>query len=164
MYYINSFFLYSLLGFIIESTLFKNTILKPSGVLVGPITLVYGVGGLSLLLINKYILNKIHTNKIIKLIISFILYTIAFTIVEYLCGHLCHLIFGVNMWNYTSKKHNIGKYTCLEYMPIWGLYGLIITYILKPFLDKIIKQIPKEVTYLFIILLSLDLIITILTK
>ena len=27
MYYINSFFLYSLLGFIIESTLFKNTIL-----------------------------------------------------------------------------------------------------------------------------------------
>ena len=25
MYYINSFFLYSLLGFIIESTLFKNT-------------------------------------------------------------------------------------------------------------------------------------------
>ena len=142
MYYINSFFLYSLLGFIIESTLFKNTILKPSGVLVGPITLVYGVGGLSLLLINKYILNIIHTNKIIKLIISFILYTIA----------------------YTSKKYNIGKYICLEHMPIWGLYGLIITYILKPFLDKIIKQIPREVTYLFIILLSLDLIITILTK
>ena len=110
MYYINSFFLYSLLGFIIESTLFKNTILKPSGVLVGPITLVYGVGGLSLLLINKYILNKIHTNKIIKLIISFILYTIAFTLVEFTCGHLCHLIFGIDMWNYTSKKYNIGKY------------------------------------------------------
>ncbi len=69
------------------------------------------------------------------------------------------------MWNYTiKKKYNIGKYICLEYMPIWGLYGLIITYILKPFLDKIIKQIPREVTYLFIILLSLDLIITILTK
>ena len=147
-----------------RGTLFKNTILKPSGVLVGPITLVYGVGGLSLLLINKYILNKIHTNKIIKLIISFILYTIAFTLVEFTCGHLCHLIFGIDMWNYTSKKYNIGKYICLEYMPIWGLYGLTITYILKPFLDKIIKQIPREVTYLFIILLSLDLIITILTK
>ena len=52
------------------------------------------------------------------------------------------------------KKYNIGKYICLEYMPIWGLYGLTITYILKPFLDKIIKQIPREVTYLFIILLS----------
>ena len=94
----------------------------------------------------------------------FILYTIAFTLVEFTCGHLCHLIFGIDMWNYTSKKYNIGKYICLEYMPIWGLYGLTITYILKPFLDKIIKQIPREVTYLFIILLSLDLIITILTK
>ena len=53
MYYINSFFLYSLLGFIIESTIFKNTKLKPSGVLNGPITLVYGVGGIVLLLTNN---------------------------------------------------------------------------------------------------------------
>ena len=66
MYYINSFFLYSLLGFIVESTIFKNTILKPSGVLNGPITLVYGVGGIVLLIVNKYIIDKIKTNKIIK--------------------------------------------------------------------------------------------------
>ena len=68
------------------------------------------------------------------------------------------------MWNYTSKKYNIGDIIENPYGVKWGLYGLIITYILKPFLDKIIKQIPREVTYLFIILLSLDLIITILTK
>ena len=164
MYYINSFFLYSLLGFIIESTLFKNTILKPSGVLVGPITLVYGVGGITILLVKKYIIDKIKTNKIFKIFLSFIIYTIILTLVELICGYLCHLIFEIDMWNYTSKKYNIGKYICLEYMPIWGLYGLTITYILKPFLDKIIKQISREVTYLFIILLSLDLIITILTK
>lgn len=164
MYYINSFFLYSLLGFIIESTIFKNTILKPSGILNGPITLVYGVGGITILLVKKYIIDKIKTNKIFKIFLSFIIYTIILTLVELICGYLCHLIFGIDMWNYTSKKYNIGKYICLEYMPIWGLYGLTITYILKPFLDKIIKQIPREVTYLFIILLSLDLIITILTK
>lgn len=63
MYYINSFFLYSLLGFIVESTIFKNTILKPSGVLNGPITLVYGVGGIVLLIVNKYIIDKIKTKK-----------------------------------------------------------------------------------------------------
>ncbi len=164
MYYINSFFLYSLLGFIIESTIFKNTILKPSGVLKGPITLVYGVGGITLLLINKYILNNIKTNKLLKIIISFIIYIIILTLVELICGHLCHLIFNVDMWNYTNKKYNIGKYICLEYITIWGLYGIIATYILKPYIDKIIKIIPKEATYISVFLLALDIIITIITK
>ena len=142
MYYINSFFLYSLLGFIVESTIFKNTILKPSGVLNGPITLVYGVGG----------------------IISFIIYTVVLTLVELICGYLCHFIFNVDMWNYTDKKYNIGKYICLEYIGVWGIYGLITTYIIKPYIDKIIKLIPKDLTYISILILALDIIITTITK
>ena len=63
MYYLNSFLFYSLLGFIMESTIYKNTTLKTSGVLNGPVTLVYGVGGITLILINKYILDKIKVNK-----------------------------------------------------------------------------------------------------
>lgn len=164
MYYINSFFLYSLLGFIVESTIFKNTILKPSGVLNGPITLVYGVGGIVLLIVNKYIIDKIKTKKIIKIIISFIIYTIVLTLVELICGYLCHLIFNVDMWNYTDKKNNIGKYICLEYIGVWEIYGLITTYIIKPYIDKIIKLIPKDLTYISILILALDIIITIITK
>ena len=164
MYYINSFLLYSLLGFITESTIFKNSTLKASGVLNGPLTLVYGVGGITLILTNKYIIDKIKLNKPLKIIISFLIYTIVLTIVELTCGYLCNLIFGIDMWNYTDKKYHIGKYICLEYIGVWGTYGLIITYILKPFLDKIIKKIPKEATYLFLTILSLDLILTIITK
>jgi len=147
-----------------ESTLFKNTTLKASGVLNGPVTLVYGVGGIALILINKYIIDKIKVNKVLKIIISFIIYSIVLTLVELSCGNLCNLIFGVDMWNYTHKKYNIGKYICLEYVPIWGLLGVIITYILKPFIDKVIKLIPKEATYFFTIILLLDLVITIITK
>ena len=164
MYYINSFFLYSLLGFIVESTIFKNTILKPSGVLNGPITLVYGVGGIVLLIVNKYIIDKIKTNKIIKIIISFIIYTIVLTLVELICGYLCHFIFNIDMWNYTDKKYNIGKYICLEYIGVWWIYGLITTYIIKPYIDKIIKLIPKDLTYISILILALDIIITTITK
>lgn len=164
MYYLNSFLLYSLLGFIMESTLYKNTRLKPSGVLNGPVTLVYGVGGLALILINKYIIDKIHTHKIIKIIISFFIYAILLTLVELVCGYLCNIIFGVDMWNYTNKKYNIGKYICLELVPIWGLLGVLVTYVLKPFLDKIIKLIPREATYFFFFILTLDFIITIITK
>lgn len=164
MYYINSFFLYSLLGFIVESTIFKNTILKPSGVLNGPITLVYGVGGIVLLIVNKYIIDKIKTKKIIKIIISFIIYTIVLTLVELICGYLCRFIFNIDMWNYTDKKYNIGKYISLEYIGVWGIYGLITTYIIKPYIDKIIKLIPKDLTYISILILALDIIITIITK
>ena len=147
-----------------ESTLYKNTTLKASGVLNGPVTLVYGLGGLTLILINKYVIDKIKTHKIIKVIISFFIYSIALTLVELLSGYLCNLIFDIDMWDYTSKRYNIGKYICLELVPIWGFLGVIITYIAKPFLDKVVKLIPKEATYFFYFILVIDFIITIITK
>ena len=60
-----------------ESTLYKNTKLKKSGVLNGPVTLVYGVGGIALILINKYtIKNKktgiIYKNKVYYMVVSII--------------------------------------------------------------------------------------------
>lgn len=165
MYYLNSFFLYSLLGFIMESTLYKNTDpSRTSGVLLGPITIVYGLGGLAIILINKYILPHLKTNKVLKVILSFIIYTIILTIIEGLSGYLCEQIFGVIMWNYTSKHFNFGKYVCLEMAPIWGLIAVLITYYLKPFFDKIIKNIPTTITYFFLLIFSLDIIITIITK
>lgn len=147
-----------------ESTLYKNTKLKPSGALNGPVTLVYGVGGIVLILINKHIIDKIKTNKVIKVIISFFIYAIFLTLVELICGYLCNLIFDVDMWNYTKKQYNIGKYICLELVPIWGLLGVIVTYVLKPFFDKVLKLIPKEATYFFYFVLVLDFIITLITK
>lgn len=165
MYYLNAFLLYGLFGFIMESTLFKVTEeCRVSGVLYGPITIVYGLGGLALILTNKYILNKIKTNKILKIILSFIILAIILTIVELISGYLCKIIFNTEMWNYCSKSFNIGKYICLEYIPLWGLMGVLIVDILKPFFDKIIKLISKEATYLFYFILILDIIITLITK
>lgn len=147
-----------------ESTLYKNTTLKPSGALHGPVTLVYGLGGITLILINKYIISKIKTNKILKIIISFVIYAISLTLVELISGYLCNLIFDIDMWNYTDKKYNIGKYICLELVPMWGLLGVLITYIVKPFIDKVIKLIPKEFTYFCYFVLVLDFIVTLVTK
>lgn len=165
MYYLNSFLLYSLIGFIFESTLYKNIgVSKASGILKGPLTIVYGLGGLTIITIDKYIISKIKINKILKIIISFIIYAISLGVVELISGYLCKLIFSVDMWNYSDKKYNIGKYTCLEYLPIWSLFALIITNILKPYFDKIIKIIPKEATYIFYLFMVFDLLITIITK
>lgn len=147
-----------------ESTLYKNTKLKASGVLNGPVTLVYGVGGIVLILVNKYIIDKIKTNKILKFIVSFFIYAVLLTLVELICGYLCNIIFDVDMWNYSSKRYNIGKYICLEFIPIWGLLGVLVTFVAKPFFDKVIKLIPKQFTYFFYLILVLDFIITLITK
>lgn len=148
-----------------ESTLFKNTtVARTSGVLNGPVTIVYGIGALVIILLDKYLIPKITTNKKIKLIIIFIIYSIVLGLIEYICGYLCRIIFNIDMWNYKDKKYHIGKYTCLEYIPIWGLLSLIITNILKPYINKIIKIIPRQFTYFLSFIFILDLLITILTK
>lgn len=148
-----------------ESTLFKiSSPSRVSGVLYGPITIVYGLGGIILTLTNKYILSKIKVNKILKLILSFIILAIVLTIVELISGYLCKIIFNTEMWNYHNKQYHIGKYICLEYIPLWGLLGVLIVYVLKPFFDKIIKLIPKEATYLFYLIMTLDIVITLFTK
>lgn len=164
MYYINSFFLYAFLGFVIESTIFKNSFLKPSGVLCGPITLVYGIGGIVLLLTNKYIVSRIRGNKVVKIVLSFLIYVLVLSLTEFISGYLCRLIFGVDMWNYSSKKYNLGKYVCLEYTFIWGFYGVIVTYVFKSFFDKIVNLISREATYFFLLILFFDIVITIMTK
>ena len=54
-----------------ESTLFKiSEPSRVSGVLYGPITLVYGLGGIALTLADKYILSKIKCNKVLKIILK----------------------------------------------------------------------------------------------
>ena len=100
----------------------------------------------------------------IKIIISFLIYAIVLTLVELISGYLCNLIFNIDMWNYTDKKYNIGKYICLELIPIWGLLGVLTTYMIKPFIDKAIKLIPKEFTYFSYFILVLDFIVTLVTK
>ena len=147
-----------------ESTLYKNTTLKASGVLNGPVTLVYGLVGIVLILINKYIISKIKLGIILKVIISFIIYAIALTLVELLCGYLCNLIFDIDMWNYTNKKYNIGKYICLQLALIWGFLGVLFINIFKPFTDKILSKITNKEVYLFSTLFLVDLSLVLVTK
>ena len=56
MYYFKIFILYSIIGFIFESTIFKiSKKNKHSGVLYGPYTFVYGFGGIAINYINSLI-------------------------------------------------------------------------------------------------------------
>ena len=165
MYYTKIFLLYSLFGFIMESTLYKNIkINKHSGIFFGPITAVYGVGIVTIELLNKYFFSKIKNNKILKIMVEFILLTIILSLIEHIGGTVLNYLFDIDMWDYSREKIHFGKYVCLKNSLIWGLLGIAYIHIFKAFTDKIINQITKKETYLFLVIFVLDTIITLITK
>ena len=85
MYYLNTFLIYSFIGFIIESVLgvIKGKKIG-SGILYGPWTPIYGVGCVLILLISNFIFKILNFNNVLELIISTILITIISILVIYI--------------------------------------------------------------------------------
>lgn len=165
IYCINSLFVYSFLGFVMESVVFKIKNLNiHSGIFFGPITEVYGFGAISLILLKKYFFDKLTCNKYLKVFITFISCSIFLTLVEYVGGNVLNMVFDIDMWNYTKKEFNLGKYICLDLALVWGLFGTLYIYYVKRFIDKYISLISLKMTYSFVIINIVDTFFTLFTK
>lgn len=160
MYYINYFFIFSILGHFIESFFYSS---GDSGILYGYWTPIYGIGTIIILLINKFI-EKFNLNKILKIILLFVGSMIILSSIEVLGGYLIKWIFNKELWDYSNHKFNIGKYTSIEMSLIWGLSSILLIYFIKPIVDKIISKIPRFFSYILIILMIIDLLSTVITK
>lgn len=161
MYWLNSFFLYSIIGYIMEIAVgFLVGANNPeSGILYGPWTLIYGFSSIIIILISEKLFKKIHLNVFLETIIVFLIIIVVLMVIECLGGYLIELVFGFSFWDYTDFRFNLGKYTCFEMGIVWGILGILFIYVLKPFFDIFINKIPKTVTFLLIILVIIDLII-----
>lgn len=165
MYYLKSLLLYSLFGFCMESTVYKISLSsRHSGICYGPFTYVYGFGVLSLILLKKYFLDKLKVNKYWKVVITFISCALVLTLIEWLGGNILNMVFDIDMWNYTKKTYNFGKYICLELAFIWGLFGTLYVYYIKNFIDKIIAIIPDNFALAVMIINTLDIILVFINK
>ena len=163
MYYINCFFMYSVLGFLMESFVYKfMDSANHSGFLYGPITPIYGVGAVVILITNKKILKKMNFNKFFTVLLQFLIFTILLTIIEFIGGFLLKELLNIELWNYNNKKYNIGKYISLDLSLIWGMFSILFIYIIHPFINKFIKKMPNKVTYIFIAIFLIDLFLTII--
>ena len=160
MYYLNYFIIFSILGHFFESFFYSS---GDSGVFLSYWTPIYGIGTIIILLINKWI-NKFNLSKILKVLYLFLFCSIILSTIEALGGYLIKWIFNIELWNYTNYRFNIGKYTALEMALIWGLSSILLIYFIKPISDKIVKNIPKIVTYILIGLFVIDIIITLFVK
>ena len=165
MYLLNCFFVYSIIGFIIEGlyTLIVSGHFS-SGILYGPWTPVYGFGAILTIVISKKIFKNMHKSRFIETIVTFIVLTVTLTFIEWLGGILIENLFHETLWNYKDYKYNIGKYIALEMSLVWGIVSIFIIYFVKPIIDKLEKKIPKFITIIFATLFIIDLITTTVVK
>lgn len=158
---INQFFIFSILGHLLENIFVPN---YTSGILYGYWTPVYGIGAITILLGYKYITNKFKLEGIKKAIAIFLVGAIFLSSIEYIGGTLIELLFHKTFWNYSNHKFNLGKYASLEMSLTWGIASLALIYIIEPIIKKITKKIPKAVSYILIILFIIDVGATIILK
>ena len=157
MYYINNFFVFSIIGYIIEKLLNIN---RDSGILYGFWTPIYGFGVCVTIFIYNLISNKAKHKGAIKIILSFLIGFILLTTLEAVGGFLIERLFRISFWDYSKELFHIGKYTSLKMAIIWGISSTIIVYIIKPLTDRYITKIPRIITYILITLFCIDSIIT----
>lgn len=147
--YILLFFSYSILGWLIEVTIkyfqFKRFINR--GFLIGPYCPIYGWGAILItFLVKKY------TDDPLALFVFGILVC---AILEYLTSYIMEKLFKARWWDYSQKKFNINGRICLDTMIPFGLLGLLITYIINPFLFNIFNKINSNLLFIICIILIL---------
>lgn len=165
MYYLNTFLIYSILGFLLETirSFFVNSKFT-SGILYGPWTPIYGLGIVLVILISNYLFSHLHLSRWLETFITFIIITLVLTLLEWLGGVLIEKIFDVVFWDYSKEALSIGKYISLSKSLIWGVGSIIFIYVLKPLLEGLIKHIPVPVTVILTLLMISDLILTFVNK
>ena len=162
MYYVNIFFIYSIMGHIIENVLYTING-GESGILYGYWTPVYGLGVLVIVLIYKWLLNHIK-KEYLRSLLLFLFSAIILSLLELAGGLLIENIFNKVFWNYEHFKYNFGKYIALETAAIWGVFSLFIIYLIKKPFDWVIKHVPKWLTFTLLLLFVIDSILTLIIK
>ena len=164
MYYLNYFFIFSIIGHLFEviaCMIFNQT--PKSGFLYGYWTPVYGIGIVIILLLHRFIF-KMDINKFLKWILFIISVSLILTFTEFLGGHLLYFVFHKDFWDYSNMRYNMGKYICLEVSLVWTIGSIIFVIFIKPWMDKIAKKIPNIITYILVMLMIIDFICTMIFK
>lgn len=165
MYYLNTFLIYSILGFLLETirSFFVNSKFT-SGILYGPWTPIYGIGIVIVILISNYLFAHLHLSRWVETFITFVIITLVLTLLEWIGGILIEKIFHTVFWDYSKEAFSIGKYISLSKSLMWGVGSILFIYVLKPLLEGVIKHIPIPVTIILTLLMLSDFILTFVNK
>lgn len=159
-YFINLFFVFSCLGFILEQSLL-NLFHKRynSSLLKGPWTIVYGIASLIILFLGKKV-SSLKLNKFWRFSIFFISCFVILSLLELISGLLIEAVLGIVYWDYSNMPLHLGKYICVPVSLVWCIYAVILNYLIYPWAKKLIKKIPKVITFILIFFFLIDICYT----
>ncbi len=146
------FIIYSFLGWCLES-IYKTIILKKatnSGFLYGTFCPMYGIG--AILMISLSIVSN-------NIIVIFILSFLVFSTWEYIVAVILEKCFKTKYWDYSDLKFNIKGRVCLKNSIYWGILGVLLIFIIHPFIEKLVSYIPYQILIYIEIILSIVILI-----
>lgn len=163
MYYLNIFFVYSILGHLLETFIYLIHH-GESGILYGFWTPVYGIGCIIIIASYNALFHKHHLTKSLEMLTVFLIGAFLLTSIEWIGGVLIETLFGYVFWDYSKLPFHIGHYIAWEMALVWGVCAMILIFIIQPFMNHFIQKIPKWITYILLILFIIDVGCTICFK
>ena len=152
------FLIYSFIGWIVEVSAFliQDHKFVNRGFLIGPVVPIYGTGGILItILLTKYQSDPI---------VLFCMAVIVCSILEYLTSYIMEKIFKTRWWDYSNKKFNINGRICLSNLIVFGIMGLVMVYLINPFLINILNKIDpillKCVVSILMVLFIIDFFVS----
>ena len=123
------FIIYSFAGWVMETLWVSwcNKRLVDRGFLIGPYCPIYGFGALFIILL----LNRFAYNPVLLFFMTIILCGI----LEYFASWCMEKIFKARWWDYSNKKFNLNGRICLRNLIAFGVMGLIVTYLINPYVQ-----------------------------
>ncbi len=136
------FYIAAFLGWILE-TIFAFMVgnMEKRGFLYSPVCPIYGFGAILILLIH----NEIKKKKIKNTFIIFVIYSVSFTILEYLSSVILEALFDMRWWDYTDLFMNFQGRIALAYSAAFGLVGIIFAKLIKNPLKRFLNRIRRKI-------------------
>lgn len=158
--YILLFFVYSFLGWFMESIggIFVVKKYVNRGFLIGPYCPVYGTG---VVLITLLLNNS--TDNCISLFINVM---VICGVLEYLTGYLMEKIFKARWWDYSDNRFNINGRVCLETLVPFSIMGTLFLYVINPILINLFVSAPDIlihiITWVLFFIIIIDTIFSLI--
>lgn len=110
------------------------------GFLVGPYCPIYGVGSiLIILLLERF------SDAPLEL---FLMSMIVCGTLEYITSYLMEMLFHARWWDYSQKPFNLNGRVCASTLIPFGLLGLLLVYVIKPFLFGVYDRMPAMLVHI----------------
>lgn len=130
------FVLYCVFGVMIE-VIFNLVVCgffeSRQGLLYGPFNPIYGIGATVMIVCLRPLYRKPLALFFAGVLIG--------SAVEYLGSVFMEAAFGAVWWDYSNLPLNLNGRICLGYSIGWGLLGVVLMYVLNPWMDKLISRL-----------------------